>query len=518
MKTRDGALRNTMFSSVGIYTEYFLGMVAAILVARHLGPAAYGVYGLFMWFVAIGVVISNSGITTGVIKFVAEARGAGHAEQIVPVIRRLQFAQRMHLVVAAILAVGAYAFLRQRLPVAMRLDEFLMLLVAMAMRTTYMFNVSTAKGFEAFDATARVAMVAAPANLVMIVVAMLLQGSIYWFIVVYALSSVVFLAISQYEVRRLTQRLPRDAALPADLRQRMSRHLRLVSATVVIGFFIASGVEVLFLTMYDSTQAAGYFKVAYQLATGVTLLVPGVFAELLLPMMAKALSQGGQVAGRRFVVVTSYLALLAVPVIVFCAVFAGPVIRLLYGTSYAPAAVVFAWVAFACGIGCVTQGATSLLVSADRQHVILVLTIVFGALKVALDVILISRFGLEGAIAAVVLGGLIGSATYFVVGIRVSATQLDWSRLLRIVIAGGGAALVAVPVHGLALPPIAALLIGGICVTASYLLFTLVFGCWTEDDLDQLRQLHRRFAGGRPRVVGLLLAWAGGRAARREQA
>lgn len=518
MKTRDGALRNTMFSSVGIYTEYFLGMVAAILVARHLGPASYGVYGLFMWFVAIGVVITNSGITTGVIKFVAEARGTGQAGQIVPVIRRLQFAQRMHLVVAALLAVGAYAFLRQRLPVAMGVDEFLMLLAAMAMRTSYMFNVSTAKGFEAFDATARVALVAAPANLAMIVVAMLLEGSVYWFIVVYALSSVVFLAISHREVRRLTRGLPRAAALPVDLRRRMSRHLRLVSATVVIGFFIASGVEVLFLTMYDSTRAAGYFKVAYQLATGVTLLVPGVFAEVLLPMMAKALSQGGQVAGRRFVAVTSYLALLAVPVMVFCACFAQPVIRLLYGASYAPAAMVFAWIAFSCGIGCVTQGATSLLVSADRQQVILVLTVVFGALKVALDVVLISRFGLDGAVAAVVLGGLIGGATYIVIGMRVSRMQLDWSRLSRIAIAGGGAALVALPMHRLALAPIGAVLVGGAVVTVGYLFFTLVFGCWSEDDLDQLRQLHRRFTGGRPRAIGWLLDWAGGRAAKRGQA
>lgn len=516
MKTREGTLRNTFFASIGIYVEYFLGMVAAILVARHLGPGDYGVYGLFMWFVAIGVVITNSGITTGAIKFVAELRGNHHDDQIVPAIRRLRLAQQLHLLVAAALAIAAYGLLRSRLPVAMDVIEFLLLLAAMVMRTAYMFNVSIAKGFEAFDATARVAWISAPANLVMIVVAMVLEGSIFWFIVVYAVSSVVFLVTSRREVRRLTDPLPVALVLPVELQRRMSRHLRLVAATVIIGFFIASGVEVLFLTMYDSTHAAGYFKVAYQLATGVTLLIPGVFAEILLPMMAKALAEGGDIAGRRFVAITSYLTLLAVPMMVFGAGFSGPIIALLYGASYAPAAVVFAWIVVSCGIGCVTQGATSLLVSADRQHVILVLTIIFGVLKVGLDVILISRFGLKGAVAAVFIGGLIGFVTYVTIGIRVGRRQLDWNRLARIVAAGIAAALVALPLHGLALPPIAAVLLGGTVVVVAYVGFTLLFGCWTADDLEQLQGLHRRFAGGKPRAFGVLLDWAGERAARRD--
>src|SRR6185437_8577763 len=84
MSTRDSALRNTLFSSIGIYTEYFLGMVAAIMVARHLGPTDYGIYGLFIWFASVGVVVTNSGVTNGVIKFVAELRGVGRHDLIVP--------------------------------------------------------------------------------------------------------------------------------------------------------------------------------------------------------------------------------------------------------------------------------------------------------------------------------------------------------------------------------------------------------------------------------------------------
>ena len=516
MKSRERTLLNAVFSSVGIYTEYFLGMLAAILMARHLGPGDYGVYGLFMWFVSIGMVVTNSGITTGAIKFVAELRGNGREDLIVPAVARLRHTQRMHLVVAVALGVAAYVWLRHRLPVDMGLVEFLLLLVSMAMRTMYMFNISTAKGFEAFGATAKVALVAAPLNLLMVIAAAWLDGSVFWFVVVYAVSSVVFLAVSRQQVRRLTRALPRGGTLPEDLCRRMRRHLQLVAATVVIGFFIASDVEILFLTMYDNTRSAGYFKVAYQLATGVTLLVPGVFGALLLPMMAKALTAGAQVAGRRFVAVTSYLALLAMPVVVFGVCFAGAVIGLLYGASYAAAAPVFAWIVFSCGVGSITQGASSLLVSADRQQVILVLTIVFGLLKVVLDVLLIAHFQLRGAVAAIVTVGLAGSITYVVIGMRVGGVRLDWNRLLRIAAAGVLSALLALPVRSLHLLPIWTVLLGGTLVVVSYLLLTLLLGCWSEGDLAQWQSLHRRLAGGRPQAFGQLLGWAGARASRRE--
>lgn len=514
MKSRERTLLNAVFSSVGIYTEYFLGMLASILLARHLGPTDFGVYGLFMWFVMIGMVVTNSGITTGAIKFVAELRGSGRDDLITAAVASLRHAQRMHMLVAVVLGAAAYALLRHRLPVDMSLLEFALLLGAMAMRAMYMFNISTAKGFEAFGATAKVALVAAPLNLLMVIVAALLGGSVFWFVVVYAVSSVIFLAASHQQVRRLMCDLPRGGTLPEELRQRMRRHLRLVAATVVIGFFIASDVEILFLTLYDSSRSAGYFKVAYQLATGVTLLVPGVFSALLLPMMAKALSEGARVAGHRFVAVTSYLALLAVPVMAFGVCFAGDVIGLLYGNSYAAAAPVFAWLVFSCGVGCVTQGATSLLVSADRQQVILLLTIVFGVLKLTLDAVLIAHFHLQGAVAAIVIAGLAGPLTYVAIGVRVGGVPLDWSRLLRIVLAGLLAALLALPVRGLHWAPLWTILLGGALVVVGYFFSTLLLGCWSASDLEQLQGLHRRFAAGRPRALGRLLGWAGARAVR----
>ena len=55
MNTRSQTLRNTVFSSVGMYTEYVLGMLTSIVIARHLGPEGFGAYGAIIWLVAMGL-------------------------------------------------------------------------------------------------------------------------------------------------------------------------------------------------------------------------------------------------------------------------------------------------------------------------------------------------------------------------------------------------------------------------------------------------------------------------------
>ncbi len=512
MTTRTHALRNTLFSSVGIYTEYFLGMVAAILIARHLGPQHYGIYSLFIWFAAIGVVATNSGVTTGVIKFVAELRGVRREDLIVPALVHFRKVQRWHM--ALVLGGGAilFFFAGHRLAADLNLLEFVLLVAAVGMRAPYMFNIAIAKGFEAFDATARISMIASPLNLLMVIAAMLLRAPLEWFVIVYAVSSLMFLLASHFQVARLVSPLARGGVLPDDLLKRMRRHLRIVSATIILSFLIASDVEILFLNLFATPAAAGYFKVAYQLATGVILLVPGVFGAVLLPMMAKALSEGREIAGRRFVAATSYLMLLSAPVVAFGICFAVPIIALLYGNAYAAAAPVFALVIFSSGVSTSTQGASSLLISADRQHTVLLLTVIFGVLKITLDLILVRNFGLYGAVAAILAITMISSATYVSIGMRVSGTRLQWIRLASIVGAAAIASLAAMPVFALRLAPIWTLLVGGIIVTAVYLLMTLLLKCWSGDDIEQLQGLHRRFVGGRPAVLGRLLAWAGHRA------
>ena len=514
MNVRTNAIRNTLFSSVGIYTEYLLGMLTSIFIARHLGPEDFGAYSAVIWMVAMSVAMTNSGTASAVIKFVAELRGAEKQDQIAIAIAYLRRAQRWFLL--AVLVIGGlllYFAGNRIIPGFNHVMMFGFLVIAVSLRSQYMFNVGIAKGFENFRATAIIASVVTPLNLGMVVFAWWVDGEVEALLVVFLISSALFYAVSQMLTSRMIPPPGKDVVLPEILLRRVRRHMRLVAVTVTVGFLAASEVEVFFLNMFGTAHAAGMFKVAYQLAVGAAMLVPGVVGALMLPMMANALSQGRDIAGQRFVASTSYLAMLAAPLVAFGVVFSAPIIGLLYGAEYAAAAPAFAICLFACSLAMVTQGGSSLLVSADRQLTILVMVVGLGVLKILLDVVLIRAYGLHGAVLAYVVVAIINAVAITILALRTIGLHPDWVRLLRITIAAGLAALAALPLRG-HWPSLPTLLAGGVVIASLYALLTLLLRCWSSSDIMHLQQLLQRYAHGRPNVLMRLLEWSGRKASR----
>jgi O-antigen/teichoic acid export membrane protein len=509
MNIRTKALRNTMFSSVGIYTEYVLGMLTSIFIARHLGPSEFGAYGAIIWLVAMGVAMTNAGTASAVIKFVAELRGAGREDLIAPTITYLRRAQRWFMLIVLVGGGVVFGVAGDRFaPGFNHIVLYVFFVLAIALRAQYMFNVGVAKGFEDFRAIAIVALVATPLNLAMVVGAWWLDAEVEALLVVFVLSGIVFYAMSRARTRPLIPPALPGVVLPDDLRKRLLRHMRLVAVTVTVGFLVASDVEVFFLTMFADAAAAGHFKVAYQLASGAATLVPGVIGALLLPMMANALSQGRDVAGRRFIASTSFLMLLAAPLAAFGAVFSGPIILLMYGSAYAASIPVFAVCLGACALAAVSQGGSSLLVSADRQGTVLALAIACGVLKVVLDVWLIHAGGLAGATAAYLIVAVVNASAFVLIAMRAVGARLEWGRLLRILIAATLSALALAPLRG-HWPPLPTLLVAGAAMVGVYALLSLVLRCWSAGDIEHLQQLHQRYARSRPRALARLLAWSG---------
>ena len=130
MNTRNTVIRNTLFSSVGIYTEYFLGMLTSIIIARHLGPADFGAYSLVVWLVATGVAITNSGVASAAIKFVAELRGAGQEARIRSLLAWAWRVQAGFLAVVLLAGTGLFLFQGERIMPAFNHGILLAILVA----------------------------------------------------------------------------------------------------------------------------------------------------------------------------------------------------------------------------------------------------------------------------------------------------------------------------------------------------------------------------------------------------
>ena len=512
MTLRARTLRNTLFSSVAMYTEFALGMLTSIVIARHLGPEGFGAYSAVILLVGMGVAATNSGTASAAIKFVAELRGGSREGQVRPLVAYLRRAQRGFLAVA--LAIGALLLWLAGHRVAPSFHHgllFAFLTVAIALRAGYMFNIGVAKGLENFRINAMVALFSTPLNLGMVLMVIWLDLPVEWLFGVFLLSGVMFYGMSRTQLRPLLPPGEDVPALPEDLVPRVRRQMVYSTLIVTVGFIVSSEIEVLFLNAYADPHAAGQFKVGYQLASGAAMLVPGVFGALLLPMMANALSQGREVAGHRFAASTAYLMLLAAPLVAFGMVLSDPLIDLLYGAEYEEASTVFA-VCLA-GIAIITsaQGASSLLISADRQRAVLALILVCGLLKLGLDAWLIHIDGLRGALIAFAVVAAVNVVSYTTLAIRECGVSPDWGRLARTVLASALAAGPLLLVHH-HLPAWAELLVGGLLAGVLYLPLTLMLRCWTRNDIAHMQQLHQRLLRGRPRFGARLLVWAHARA------
>jgi O-antigen/teichoic acid export membrane protein len=238
-----------------------------------------------------------------------------------------------------------------------------------------------------------------------------------------------------------------------------------------------------------------------------------MFSAVLLPMMAKALTESRALAARRLAASTTYLAVLAAPLMGFGLVFADPTIRLLYGHAYAAAGPALAGCLFAISFAKIAQGAQSLLVSADHQHSILARVAATGTLKLILDLTLIRYYGLGGAVIAYVTATMADSLLTLALGLKVSGARLAWGRIGRVALALVLACALAFPLRALDRPVLVAVG-GGLVLSSAYALLTLVLGCWSRADVEYLKGLHRKLAAGRPQALANLLSWAGTRAAK----
>jgi len=512
MSTRGHVLRNAMFLSMGAYTEFVLGFLTSIIIARHLGPHFFGAYSGVIWLMAMGVAISNAGTASAAIKFIAEQRAGGHDDQIAPLLDYLRRAQRKFMI--AVLAVCILVILVAGNQVSASLDTWIVLgflLATIPLRAGYMFNVGVAKGFQNFRANALVVLVAAPVNLLMVMIVSWLGMSVYWQLGVFFVSSMLFYLLSRYRIAPLLPARVPGVEMSQKLVRRVRHHMFYSALTVGVSFWVASDTEVLFLNLYGNAEGAGQFKVAYQLAFGAANLVPGIFGALLLPLMASALTHGRKFAGRRFVASTTYLALLAVPLIAVGIVFSSNLVGVFYGREYLEAGPALAVCLAGTAMTAMTQGAASLLVSADRQRSMLAVVIGCGVLKLLLDSTLIYLGGLQGAVTAFTTVCVVQAAALMVLAIRNSAMSPDWYRLLRIVLAAALAAVMVWPLQQ-QLAPLAALIVGSMLLVSVYLIGTLLFGCWSQADIAYLQQLHARIGGSRSVPGGRLLAWAHHRA------
>jgi O-antigen/teichoic acid export membrane protein len=497
MNDRRGLLTNMLSSGVASWAEFFLGMLASIAIARSLLPDQYGHFTFMMWCATLFVIVSNGGLSTGAIKFVAEQDERGRNI----ILGHLARLQNYSLTITSLIAAASILLFPEFFLASAPLPAWALLLTASLFKASYIFWMSATQGRENFRRIARVVLIVAPSNLAANLLMAWLAPSLLNFVAVYLLTSLLYrLLIAPW--RHASPTLPDTVT-----RKRVSRHLMITGASIVLSFFVLRQSEILFLRVFTSASDIAFFSIAYTIGFALAALIPGAYAALLLPMMSRQSSRSS-LATSTYPRSLRYLMLLAAPMVVGTWLLGEHLILTLYGDAYRPAVVALLWVIAGVGISAISQAAVSLLVSQDQQGRVLQINLLVAVIVLAMDAALISQFGLYGAGPAFFFGCLLHSGLMVDTVRRLYQLTWPWRDSLRIAAA---AILTALPTSLLlqlfpeTTPPLWQMLAGALTYSALYLPASLLCGCWRGEEKLYIGDVSTRLPQPLAKIVKMLL-------------
>lgn len=459
-------------------------LATSIIVARALGPASLGRYSYLVWIATAAPLLLGVGIPVALTRRVSEKADTPERWQVRGLFR---LAWGSHLLLLPALALATLAVLALG-----RAETGLTLATAAAIGATLVLSdlEALAAGLCRFRMLGVFTIVGALSLVAETAAAAALGLSWRGFVTLNALNMTVALLALGTITARQVRRLPRPRPLPVAERSRFWRFARILAVSAILEAVVWGRPEVFFLQHYRSSADLGLYITALRISS-VTLTLPVVAARALMPEFSRLRALGDERALEEvFPRVCALLACLTAPLAFGGAAVAGPVLVLVYGHAFHAAGAATAVLMAGGLINALAGPATAAVLVGPRPR--LVTEVGAGAVVVmlALDFLLIPRFGPVGAAAA----NVVVQSACVLVGLAYAWRRMGLrppvGQLLRVLGVAGLCALVAAAtLHAAAgaggrlLPVLVAVAAGA----AAYVVGLAGTGTLTWSDLHRLR-------------------------------
>ena len=411
-----------MLSRMG---RLLLGIVTSALVVRGLGDHDYGVLSLLRSILMFVVLLAGVGTGQAILKFLPElrvARSRAAARKLVGGV----FAT--HALVWVALLFAAYA-LRAQTESLFHIDGIgLYVVVAVALASLeIVFTVATHILNASYDA-ARLA-VATLVSHVVYALGLALAFQQGWGVVgvlgAAATGNAVATLMVWANVRRATALVGADEATLAKERalttSRVLRYSLPFAAIGVLNLVVWRQSETLLLAHFRTPEETGYFDAAYRLPQMILEFVPGAVWPLVMAGMSEAFARDRESLRRAVATYYRMLFALCAPICVAGAIAGGRCIEVVYGAAMQPAAVPAQLFFVIFTVSFLSTPLSMALYVLERTHVNLVIYVFLAVLNVGLDLLLIPKYGVYGAIVPVAIAILLQPILYYAAVRRVEA-------------------------------------------------------------------------------------------------
>ena len=461
-------------------------LAVSILTVHFLGPREYGVFTLCKTIVETVILVCGLGLGTALVRFIPELCFQRNKTGLIRLLVKSVF-----LHAAAILVVGGVLFIgRSQLSgwLGIEFDKLLFLTVAL----------SVARLLRGFAEACLTAMYKVRANSILSVVHGLLYLTLVAVILArYATVNAALLsetlplflvgAISVYVLIRSIRSLPCPSPQYGVGKRRV---LGMAFASLLNSFamlFLRQYSEIFFLSYYFSKEIVGYYSLGCSVPLMLISLVPTAIQTLFTAGFAEAHSRDPGSLSRIICVFYKAIIIIVVPFSAFGLFFAARAVTLVYGADMAPAGPVTSLFCVIHVMPLISLPISMAIVAREKVMHVQPLMVLQVVINLILDYELIPRYGMYGAVAAVVITflGTIPIRLY-VVSRFIGGINFPTVFFIKFLLVGFGLAGLMSPVARYCSIP--ALALAGLVYTGGYFGAIRIFHLVRPSDFTELKR------------------------------
>ena len=432
--------KNTLFLSIGQFTQIALSFILMPVAARYLGDGGFGQYNLATALMYIIFLVNDSGLNT-----LTTRENARDREQAAVLFGQALFV-KIVLIIFCVIALGIsqwiYNFPR---PMAMVVAIFAIygVFTSMAQLATGVF-----RSFERMEYETIIVILEKAVITGLGVYALVHGASLVTFAAMFAIGGLASLVASLFIINKkfFRIRLQVDAARAKTLLQQA-----LIFGLSMFLVTIYDRVAILLLGKLRTDEMVGWYSAAHKLVA-LTSFVPSIIANATFPKLSRE-NQAGETMMALFTKGFKYLVFLALPLIAGVSILAAPVIDLIYGPGYEKAASALRILALTTALSSLNIFLTGLFWATNYQKRMFIFQAIALAMNIGLNLILIPDYGHIGAAwASVATEGIM-----FLLSFYVAVTKITRIAESLFILKGLGATavmaaflLMAPPIHLLA--------------------------------------------------------------------
>lgn len=386
---------NSFWYGLELGCSVVVAFATSIPMARVLGPEKLGYFNYVQWLTNLSGLVGMLGLPGATRKYMAEYLGAGKPEVAGAVFRATL---KLQIAIATILvAIGQVVVFVGAAPQYRWISFFLVLSLWPSMVASVPSMANVAAERMAFNTAGSLA---SHVVNVAAVTFSLLRG---WDLFGIALGVLAYRSvdciIKLILVTRWVRKFP-VVALPADVKHKMTTFSGYSLALMILNMIVWDRSDIIFLRIFgrDASQIA-FFSVAFGLIEKIQT-IPSAFGNA---AHATILAQYGRDQRELPKVVSNalwYSFAVSVPVLLGLAAISSQLMPFLYGAKYTPAIPVLAVAALLAVPKCLAFPAWGIMEANAKQGFLVIWLIVCAVVNIALDVLLIPRFGAMGAAIA----------------------------------------------------------------------------------------------------------------------